>query len=209
MNGANFQRIIRVARNVCAHPEYLMEYLRNLPLTGRLPLDAEIPWFSFGAIDYLESHLPPDSVVFEWGGGGSTLFWAKRAKHVITVESSDEWADRLTQVLSVKGITNVTVLRHPFDPSDKAGFEDSVYLNCVDDYKANVFVVDGYEADVQLRPICFSRAEDRVEKGGIIIVDDSWRYIALRSDNRAQKHLVFETVGPCRYGITSTDIFFY
>jgi hypothetical protein len=52
-------------------------------------------------------------------------------------------------------------------------------------------------------------AEKSIKKGGIIILDDSWRYDQVRSRNSAKKHVVLKSTGPCRYGVTSTDIFFY
>jgi hypothetical protein len=48
-----------------------------------------------------------------------------------------------------------------------------------------------------------------VKPGGIIAVDDSWRYVQLRHSSNAKRVEVFESVGPARLGITSTDIFFY
>ncbi|MDD2490497.1 MAG: hypothetical protein PHY26_04540, partial [Bacilli bacterium] len=108
MDGTNLQRVARVAGNLIAHPTYLPRYLRYLPLRGKGPLDAELPWYSFEAIDFLAGHVDKTSVVFEWGGGGSTLFWARRVKQVICVESSDAWAGRLESVLSDQKISNVT-----------------------------------------------------------------------------------------------------
>jgi hypothetical protein len=43
----------------------------------------------------------------------------------------------------------------------------------------------------------------------MIVVDDSWRYPELRAKNRAKRFSVFQSVGPCRPGVTSTDVFFY
>ena len=206
MNGTDLQRVMRVTGNLISHPGYLPRYL---PFTGGQPLDVALPWYSFGAIDFLSRQLSQKSVVFEWGGGGSTLFWAQRVKRVICVESSEEWDDKLTQVLYDKGIQHVTVLRHSFEPSDKAGFEQSGYLKCVDDYDADLYVVDGYEEAIQLRPLCFEKAENRVKKGGMIVLDDSWRYEDVRVKNRSAKHIIFESVGPCRYGVTATDVFLY
>jgi predicted O-methyltransferase YrrM len=60
-----------------------------------------------------------------------------------------------------------------------------------------------------VRPVCFARAERQVRPGGIIVVDDSWRYPALRQANRARHFRDFQSVGPFRPGVTSTDIFFY
>jgi hypothetical protein len=51
--------------------------------------------------------------------------------------------------------------------------------------------------------------EDRVKPGGIIVLDDSWRYAAPRLRNKAKRFEVFESVGPCRPGCTTTDVFFY
>ena len=45
----------------------------------------DLPWWSFGAIDHLESHLSSLSgkaVVFEWGSRASTAWLAKRAAKV-------------------------------------------------------------------------------------------------------------------------------
>ena len=73
----------------------------------------------------------------------------------------------------------------------------------------DIVVVDGSEEWTQVRPVCFQYAENFVRKGGIIVVDDSWRYPVLRRENKAKRYQVFQSVGPCRPGVTSTDIFFY
>jgi hypothetical protein len=73
----------------------------------------------------------------------------------------------------------------------------------------NVIVVDGTEWTPNVRPICFRSAEEQVAPGGIIVVDDSWRYRQLRQRNRAKRFQIFESVGPARFGVTSTDVYFY
>ena len=75
--------------------------------------------------------------------------------------------------------------------------------------KFDVIVIDGSEEWNQVRPICFRHAEQFIRPGGCIIVDDSWRYSAIRNQHNALRHQIFESVGPCRPGVTSTDIFFY
>ena len=47
------------------------------------------------------------------------------------------------------------------------------------------------------------------EVSGIVVVDDSWRYPGLRRNHRAKELKIFQSVGPCRPGVTSTDVFFY
>jgi len=46
----------------------------------------------------------------EIGGGGSTLFFARRCKSVITFESDEKWKKRLENTLSEKNIDNVKVV---------------------------------------------------------------------------------------------------
>ena len=70
-------------------------------------------------------------------------------------------------------------------------------------------MVDGTEEETVVRPRCFALAETRIKTGGIIIVDDSWRYPELRAHNHASSWREFRSTGPCRPGVTSTDIFFY
>jgi predicted O-methyltransferase YrrM len=82
-------------------------------------------------------------------------------------------------------------------------------LHAMPDEKFDLIVVDGSEEWTHVRPICFAKAEDHVKEGGIIVVDDSWRYPTLRQKHHAKDLKIFQSVGPCRPGVTSTDIFFY
>jgi len=79
------------------------------------------------------------------------------------------------------------------------------------DTAADVILIDGLEdwSKYNLRPICFAIAETRVKQGGIIILDDSWRYTHLRQKNSAVRVQVFESPGPARPRVTSTDVYFY
>lgn len=172
-------------------------------------MDLEIPWFSYAAIDYLETYLQPNMSVFEFGSGGSTLFFAKRTKHVRTVENELAWFDRVSQRLKDKSIHNVEIQLRQFDVKNPADFEHSEYLKAMAETMFDVIVLDGAEEWTQVRPICFQHAEQRVNPGGIIIVDDSWRYTKLRATAKAKRHQVFRSVGPCRPGVTSTDLYFY
>lgn len=55
-----------------------------------------MPWISFpGPIDLLSKTLGPADGVFEYGGGGSTLFWIDRVAEVVTVEHDAEWFNAL------------------------------------------------------------------------------------------------------------------
>ena len=60
-----------------AGPEYLLE--------------EPSPWMTFDAIQVLDDHLRPGMRVFEYGSGGSTLFWVKKEANVVSVEHDPLW----------------------------------------------------------------------------------------------------------------------
>jgi hypothetical protein len=59
------------------------------------------------------------------------------------------------------------------------------------------------------RTSCFKRAERFINKGGVILVDDSWRYPEIRKISKAKNFKIMEGIGPCRKGVTTTDLHFY
>jgi precorrin-6B methylase 2 len=209
MHGTVPQKVGRVIGDLLLHPQYITRCLNHNLLNGKTPLDLEVPWFSYAAIDFLESFLRPGMTVCEYGSGGSTLFFSRRTKSVYSIEDNQKWFDLVSQRLQQKSINNVTLKLCPFDFKNPAGFENSDYLQALPDRKFDVIVVDGSEEWTQVRPVCFARAEKRIKEGGIIVVDDSWRYGAIRNNHHARSFKIFQSVGPCRPGVTSTDVFFY
>jgi SAM-dependent methyltransferase len=209
MHGTVPQKIRRLIGNLGSHPQYLPRFISQSVAAGKTPLDLEIPWFSYAAIDFLETFLEPHMTVCEYGSGGSTLFFAHRVRSVFSIEDNRRWYELVNARLRERRVTNVTLVLSPFDFKNPVAFEQSEYLNAMPNQKFDVIVVDGSEEWTQVRPTCFARAEGHVKAGGIIVVDDSWRYPGIRKSNRALRHEVFQSVGPCRPGVTSTDIFFY
>jgi predicted O-methyltransferase YrrM len=208
MQGSNSRRIARLIGNLAVRPKYLPGYLQT-NLLGKQPLDLELAWFSYAAIDFLQSFLQSQMSVFEYGSGGSTLFFARRVRTVISTEDNATWLENVRRRLAEVSLKNVTLQHHEFDCKNPEGFENSAYLHSIPPQKFDVIIVDGAEEAVSVRPICFYHAENFIKPGGIIVVDDSWRYPELRRNNRAAGHRIFQSVGPCRPGVTSTDIFFY
>ena len=209
MKGSLPVKLGRLVANLALNPRYVPRTIRHNVINGATPLDLELPWFSYSAIDYLAKYLTPEMDVCEYGSGGSTLFFARRTHTVFSIEDNESWYQLVTGRVKELGIQNVRIKLCPFDFKNPVGFEKSDYLLAMPDRKFDIIVVDGSEEWNQVRPICFEHAEDFVKPGGCIIVDDSWRYSSIRNKNRALRHQVFESVGPCRPGVTSTDIFFY
>src|SRR5690348_9638086 len=52
-----------------------------------------IPWYTYAAIDFLMDKDFGAKRILEWGSGHSTLWWAKRAEHVLSFESDQAWLE--------------------------------------------------------------------------------------------------------------------
>lgn len=200
---------MRLMTHLVSHPLYIPRYLSQSVSTKRTPLDMGVPWFSFAAIDFLEQHLRPEMSVFEYGSGGSTIFFAQRVKEVVSTENHAGWVKQLRQRLDGLGIDNVEIQVRECDTSDMPDFASSEYLHSIPDRQFDVLVVDGADQKQRVRPACFLHAQNFVKPGGIIIVDDSWRYPKLRTASASKRMIEFKSVGPCRPGLTSTDVYFY
>lgn len=93
-------------------------------------LDYEVPWIVPEAIYKLDESLKPDDVVFEFGGGGSTLFYLRRCASVYCIETSYDWAakvhERVPTVLSKN-------LKWKVIPTEKniIGFLERISINNV------------------------------------------------------------------------------
>jgi hypothetical protein len=54
-----------------------------------------LPWYTYSSIDFLRFRSYTEKYVLEFGGGQSTLWWAKRAKHVVSLEGSKDWYEKI------------------------------------------------------------------------------------------------------------------
>ena len=192
-------------------PRDIQPYVRLSLRDERTATDMGMPWFSFGAINYLARRLTGKETVYEYGGGGSTLWLASRVNHVVTIENDLEWHAKLHTALAERGATNVELVHADADFNDPATFGSSSFAQALPTEPADVIIVDSYDFPEphSLRPILFKVAEDRICPGGIIVVDDSWRYPQLRTRSQARKVHTERGVGPSRRSVTSTDFFLY
>lgn len=202
MNGNLAEKVFRLAENFATHPGYLARYLSNNVLNRKSPLDLETPWFSYAAIDFLEKNVRSEMTVCEYGSGGSTLFFARRVQAVYSIEDNPKWFAMVTGRIKELEIRNAEVHLFPFDFKNPAGFEQSAYLNAIPQRAFDIYVIDGSEEWEQVRPLCFRHVEQFIRPGGMIIVDDAWRYPSLRTRNLARQVKTFQSAGPSRPGVT-------
>jgi hypothetical protein len=185
--------------------------------SARNSISDKMPWLSFGAIEYLKKIIEPDMQVFEYGSGGSTLFWASRVKQVVSIEHDKAWFDKLQDYFIRNKIKNVkyelvapevdhrNVPAHFNNPNDYvsadenfAGKSFELYAKKIDEYPDEYFdiiIVDG-----RARPSCILHAIKKVKQGGHLIVDNSERnyyFSSFSFNKRDWKKLEF--LGPVPY----------
>ena len=144
------------------------------------PLKAHLPWFTYGAMSYLENHLNKDSNVFEYGSGGSTLWLAKKVGHITSIEHNPIWYNLVVEALHAQNRNNASVIlqvpkttrKDDYTSAEEQGsFKE--YVESIDSYPDQSFdlvVVDG-----RCREHCILHAMSKVKRTGIILLDDSYR----------------------------------
>jgi hypothetical protein len=120
-------------------------------------------WYTYPAIDLLRSVDLSAANVLEVGAGNSTLWWARHAKKVTSLESDPEWYASLNKKIPA----NVELHLVPFKFGDSIGI-------CGENAPYDVIVIDGLqraEFAIGTQPL--------LSKNGAIIVDNSdegWGY---------------------------------
>ena len=54
-----------------------------------------LPWYTYPAIDFLKFRTYKDKNILEFGGGQSTLWWADKARSVVTLEGDQAWFNKI------------------------------------------------------------------------------------------------------------------
>lgn len=156
--------LARSAREIWRDPASGRGFLRLLGTRGRSTMTLRLPWLPFRLIDELSAKVGPDARVFEYGGGGSTLWFLDRGASVVTVEHDRDWARALSDAVPADRWELL-------ERSSDNAFEDYVSaILAFPDHAFDVVVVDGRE-----RGRCLLAAVEKVRPGGLLILDDSDR----------------------------------
>jgi hypothetical protein len=210
--------------NLLSNMKYYHEWRAHLK-PGRNSVDDQKPWISFSAIDFLEKIVDRNMRVFEYGSGGSTMFWTSRVKELVSVEHDLFWYSNMKKKIDELSLHNVRyVLSEPeqdanyyekrfenpsdFISSDKAyaGKNFEKYARIIDSFPDDYFdivIVDG-----RVRPSCVQQSLPKLKKGGWLIIDNSERkyYTAPFSfDRKSWKISIFAGAVPYTKDFSETS----
>ncbi|KAA6338759.1 hypothetical protein EZS27_013258 [termite gut metagenome] len=213
MDGNNFIRASRLLRYLLTNPTSINRYLKYSIFCSNKPIDLGVPWIASEAIDFLKKWgIGVNSQILELGGGGSTIFFGQLGADLTCFESNILYSKELINKISELELFNVKVNFMSYNNIlDIESFKETDYYKYIiySNKKYDIILIDNYEEIAGIRQTCFYAAERNIKVGGIIILDDSYRYPKIRENNSAKNYITFKSIGPCRIGITTTDIFFY
>jgi hypothetical protein len=159
-----------------------------------------VPWIPFEAKTFLDGIVGKDKAVFEWGCGGSTLYFADTCASVVSVEDSAEWISKVAielggDILATDCIVTVSndaldaTLYHVergegilgSDTSNPAHYVERNILGA--NFKEFARAIDGYPdeyfdivmVDSFARPSCITHALPKLKSGGWLVLDNSDR----------------------------------
>ena len=176
---------------------------------GITPYGDEAPWITYRATNFLSKNLPNNAKIFEYGSGGSTLYYSKKAENLISVEHDKSWYKILQAELKKRKVENCLYLSRPSKKSkdslheyfnswreQEVSFKD--YVEAIAGYKDDSF--DLVSVDGRSRVACVKEAYNKVRSGGLILLDNSDRkdyfsaHLFLR-DKGCSPHHFFGLVG--------------
>lgn len=187
-------------------------------------LNKPLPWLSFEAIEYIQPRVKEGMKVFEYGSGGSTLFWLHHKAIVTSVEHDTQWYQKTKSYLaklstpqrvdyrqiSRESLDAQTIAQNSLDYNnpdnysserkDQEGYSFKTYATQIDEFPDGSF--DIVLIDGRVRNSCIKHAYKKVKIGGMIILDNSDRphYLSQTS------HLLKDYEAKVLQGVTPTSL---
>lgn len=161
------------------------------------------PLYTSPAIEYLESIIKPDWKVFEYGGGGSTRYYGSRCTKSVVAEHNDGWVEQIREmspssvvhhigqefpVLEEAVLIDSSFYSEHFDLPMRDGYshEYNQYHGITnDEFRGYASQLAAYPkghfdliaVDGMARSLCLWYAAALVKDGGIIVLDNSDRWL--------------------------------
>jgi hypothetical protein len=169
---------------------------------NRNPLDDEQPWITYSAREFLEQILHQEMKVFEYGIGGSTIFFLNRVHELVSVEHDPKWFNLVCEKMKKYKFNHwesyllepeyneFVLVNDPSDPDSYVSSDETFknksfrnYVTVIENYPSQIF--DLIMIDGRARPSCFKHSLDKVKQGGWIVLDNS---------DRDEYHFIYETL---------------
>ena len=151
-------------------------FLKKLLFKYQVWKHPDEPWLVKGAIRFCESILTKDMLVYEWGSGRSTTWFAERVKKVTSIEYNKEWYEIVTKNIKERGIDNVDLRYIPLEHEKSAPTHENYdpmpnYVTDIEKEPSPDFII----IDGHYRRACVNYAIKNLKAGGYLLIDDTYR----------------------------------
>ena len=140
---------------------------------GRDALNKGEPWITPESLNLIKSLIKPNWRVFEWGSGGSTVFWSINCADVFSVEHNSEWVARVSGMMENFNCPQNWRLIYVKGVGIDHNTAFKWYSNVILDYPDNHFDLVFVDGEASSRGWCLQNAMSKLKPGGIMLVDNS------------------------------------
>lgn len=170
-------------------PRSRAAHLRTLVAVHNIDdlVQLDLPWWTYRAIDVVGGYLAGlghSARVFEYGSGASTIWLARRASSVDSVEHDGAWAARVRELATasdglrcspVLHVPDVPYSRTPRVPSGAPSGKGRDFADYVAAIGRTAGQFDLVLVDGRAREAALLEALDRVSPHGLLLLDDAQR----------------------------------
>ena len=157
---------------------YIADRVRVMIYEYRSP---KSPWLTRSMAEILESWLRPSDVGVEYGSGRSTVWFAYRVAHLISIEHDRVWYAKVRKLLQEGGVQDRVSYRLLEDEGQyKAASECIEIANTAGIRGLDFALIDGMARDH-----CALATLNQVKPGGILIVDNIEEYLPRERKSRS------------------------
>lgn len=157
-----------------------------------------LPWVTYSFIDFIKERINKTQNIFEYGSGSSTIFYAKKAGTVTSVEHDKGWFDMVKNTSPANAEMIFCELVKNGEYSKKASLLNK---------KFEIIIVDGRD-----RVNCCKYSVDALSNNGVIVLDDSEREVynpaRIFLKEKGFKELSFSGISPGLFYEKATSVFY-
>lgn len=146
-----------------------MKAITDDMIYGRTALKEGLPWITPGAILYLDMIIDPNWTVFEWGSGGSSVYFASRVSEYIAIEHDKMWQGRTQDMLRKRKLDPACINLVPPDPDG----EHHAYADAILAFPNHTFDLISVDGEATSRKWCIPNCLPKLKPGGWLLLDNS------------------------------------